>query len=99
MTQQGSENTTSLRVGVIGGGQLARMMVPPASNLGITLKVLAETEGSSAALGASMAGDYNQLSVVQEFAKTVDVITFDHEHVPLAILQALEADGVSVQPP
>jgi 5-(carboxyamino)imidazole ribonucleotide synthase len=33
------------------------------------------------------------------FAKSVDVITFDHEHVPLHILESLEASGVSVQPP
>ena len=87
------------RQGVIGGGQLARMMTPPAINLGITIKVLAEAEGSSAALATTMVGDYNQVAVVAEFAKTVDVITFDHEHVPLAVLEALEASGVSVQPP
>ena len=87
------------RVGVIGGGQLARMMTPPAINLGLQIKVLAEAAGSSAELATTMIGDYNQLDVVREFARTVDVITFDHEHVPLAVLRALEADGVNVQPP
>lgn len=91
--------TSNKRIGVIGGGQLARMMIAPSIHLGLDLKVLAEAEGSSAALGASMIGDYNQLDVVREFAKTVDVITFDHEHVPLSVLRALEAEGVSVQPP
>lgn len=86
-------------IGVIGGGQLARMMAVPAIELGLRLSVLAETEGSSAALATSMVGDYNQLEVVREFAATVDIITFDHEHVPLEILNALEANGVSVQPP
>lgn len=90
---------TELRVGVIGGGQLARMMTPPAINLGVTLKVLAEAEGASAALATTQVGDYNQLAVVAEFAKTVDVITFDHEHVPISVLEALEASGVNVQPP
>ena len=89
----------ALRVGVIGGGQLARMMTPPAINLAIDIKVLAEAEGSSAALATTMVGDYTQFEVVAEFAKTVDVITFDHEHVPLSVLEALEAKGVSVQPP
>ncbi|MEY3677607.1 MAG: hypothetical protein RL351_834 [Actinomycetota bacterium] len=37
----------TLRVGVIGGGQLARMMTPPAINLGLQIKVLAEAQGSS----------------------------------------------------
>lgn len=87
------------RIGVIGGGQLARMMTPAAINLGLDIKVLAETEGSSAAMATSQVGDCNQLDVVREFARTVDVITFDHEHVPLRVLEALEAEGVNVQPP
>jgi 5-(carboxyamino)imidazole ribonucleotide synthase len=86
-------------VGVIGGGQLARMMTPPAINLGLEIKVLAEAEGSSAAMATTQVGDYTHLDVVREFAKTVDVITFDHEHVPLPVLEALEAEGVKVNPP
>ena len=86
-------------VGVIGGGQLARMMTPPAINLGLEIKVLAETEGSSAALATTQVGDYNHLDVVREFAETVDVLTFDHEHVPLPVLEALEVEGVKVNPP
>ena len=86
-------------IGVIGGGQLARMMTPPAINLGLDVRVLAEAEGSSAALATTQVGDYNRLDVVREFATTVDVITFDHEHVPLPVLEALEAEGVKVNPP
>lgn len=88
-----------LRVGVIGGGQLARMMIAPSKKLGISLKVLAESEDSPAADAATIVGDYTQLSVVREFSKTVDVISFDHEHVPLEVLEALEAEGVNIQPP
>jgi 5-(carboxyamino)imidazole ribonucleotide synthase len=87
------------RIGIIGGGQLARMMLVPGIHLALEVKVLAEAEGSPAALGATMVGDYNLVEVVREFAKTVDVITFDHEHVPLPVLRALEAEGVEVQPP
>lgn len=87
------------RVGVIGGGQLARMMTPPAINLGLELKVLAEAAGSSAAMATTQVGDYNQLEVVKKFAQSVDVVTFDHEHVPIKVLEALEAEGVNVQPP
>lgn len=87
------------RIGVIGGGQLARMMTAPAINLGLEIKVLAEAADSSAKLATSQIGDYNLLEVVREFASTVDVITFDHEHVPLKVLEALEAEGVNVQPP
>ena len=86
-------------VGVIGGGQLARMMTPPAINLGLDIKVLAEATGSSAVMATTQVGDYTHLDVVREFAETVDVITFDHEHVPLPVLEALEAEGVRVNPP
>ncbi|MGO3886180.1 MAG: 5-(carboxyamino)imidazole ribonucleotide synthase [Mycetocola sp.] len=86
------------RVGVIGGGQLARMMIAPAVELGIEIRVLAEAEGSPAALAATQVGDYRDLSTVREFASTVDVVTFDHEHVPQAVLRALVDDGVSVHP-
>jgi 5-(carboxyamino)imidazole ribonucleotide synthase len=85
-------------VGVIGGGQLARMMIPAAVNLGVELRVLAETEGMSAALAASSVGDYRDLATVLAFAETVDVVTFDHEHVPQAVLRELVSRGVAVHP-
>lgn len=90
---------TQYRVGVIGGGQLARMMITPASNLAIELKVLAEQENSSAQLATTLVGDFNDIATVLDFAKTVDVLTFDHEHVPMAVLEQLEQQGISVQPP
>jgi 5-(carboxyamino)imidazole ribonucleotide synthase len=85
-------------VGVIGGGQLARMMIAPAIALGLEIKVLAETDDSPAKLAATMVGDYTDYATVAAFARTVDVITFDHEHVPLDILERLEQDGVLVHP-
>ena len=85
-------------VGVIGGGQLARMMIPRAVELGFDLRVLAETEGMSASLAATKVGDYTDIATVLEFARDVDVITFDHEHVPQDVLAALVDAGVSVHP-
>lgn len=88
----------SIRIGVIGGGQLARMMVPPAIHLGLRISVLAEAEGSSAARAADVVGDYRDPETVYAFAETVDVVTFDHEHVPGEILRELERRGVAVHP-
>jgi 5-(carboxyamino)imidazole ribonucleotide synthase len=85
-------------VGVIGGGQLARMMIPPAIELGIENKVLEEAAGMSADIAATGVGDYRDLDTVLAFAETVDVVTFDHEHVPPAILRELESRGVPVHP-
>ncbi len=85
-------------VGVIGGGQLARMMVPAALNLGLDIRVLAESVDSSAALASSAVGDYRDAETVLRFAEDVDVVTFDHEHVPPAILHELARRGVRVHP-
>ena len=87
-----------LRVGVVGGGQLARMMIAPAVELGIDIRVLAEEPGMSASLAASAVGDYRDLETVRRFARDVDVLTFDHEHVPQEVLTALVEDGVAVRP-
>jgi len=87
-----------VRVGVIGGGQLARMMIPAAIELGVELRVLAETEGMSAALAADRVGDYTDAETVLAFAREVDVLTFDHEHVPQDVLHALVDAGVRVHP-
>jgi 5-(carboxyamino)imidazole ribonucleotide synthase len=74
------------------------MMIPAAVTLGLELKVLAENEGSSAQLAASEVGDYLDHDTVLDFAETVDVITFDHEHVPQPILRALVEAGHQVHP-
>lgn len=88
----------ALRIGVIGGGQLARMMIAPAVELGLDIRVLAESEGMSAKLAATAVGDYRDLETVRAFVEDVDVVTFDHEHVPQEVLRALVADGVAVHP-
>ncbi|MBD8011008.1 5-(carboxyamino)imidazole ribonucleotide synthase [Microbacterium sp. NPDC077391] len=88
----------TVRVGVIGGGQLARMMIAPAVEIGLDIRVLAEDEGMSAQLAATAVGDYRDLETVRAFARDVDVITFDHEHVPQDVLRALVADGIQVHP-
>ncbi len=88
----------AIRVGVIGGGQLARMMIAPAVELGIELRVLAEEEGMAARLAATGIGDYRDRETVVAFARDVDVVTFDHEHVPQDVLRALVEEGIAVHP-
>lgn len=85
-------------IGVIGGGQLARMMIGPAVELGIDLRVFAETAESSARDRATAVGDFRDVDAVLTFARDVDIITFDHEHVPTPVLEALIAAGVAVRP-
>ncbi|MBB5805937.1 5-(carboxyamino)imidazole ribonucleotide synthase [Saccharothrix ecbatanensis] len=87
-------------VGMIGGGQLARMTHQAAIPLGQSLRVLAESDSDPAALVARDVelGKHTDLDALRAFAKSCDVITFDHEHVPQEHLHALVADGVKVFP-
>ncbi|MEW9872418.1 5-(carboxyamino)imidazole ribonucleotide synthase [Arthrobacter sp. HS15c] len=87
-------------IGVVGGGQLARMMAPAATALGFELRVLAEAEDVSAvsAVATSPVGDYRDLQTLLDFTQGLDVMTFDHEHVPTDHLRELLAAGVNVQP-
>ncbi|WP_203453381.1 5-(carboxyamino)imidazole ribonucleotide synthase [Jiangella aurantiaca] len=85
---------------MVGGGQLARMTQPAAVALGVRLKVLAAGPDESAAqvVHDPVIADEKALADLRAFAAGCDVLTFDHEHVPPAHLEALEADGVLVRP-
>jgi 5-(carboxyamino)imidazole ribonucleotide synthase len=76
------------------------MMAPAATALGFELRVLAESDDVSAvsAVSSSPVGDYKDFQTLLEFSKGLDVMTFDHEHVPTAHLRALQEAGVNVQP-
>jgi 5-(carboxyamino)imidazole ribonucleotide synthase len=88
------------RVGVIGAGQLARMMVAPATALGVDLLLFAHSpEDSGAQITNHVVGDYRDLEALKEFAQGCDLITFEHELVPLSVIKGLETAGVKVYPP
>jgi 5-(carboxyamino)imidazole ribonucleotide synthase len=87
-------------VGMVGGGQLARMTAAAAVGLGATFRVLVESPTESAALVTRNValGSHLSLPDIAAFASGCDVITFDHEHVPGGILADLESAGVLVRP-
>ena len=86
-------------VGIIGAGQLARMSVAPATALGVNLLLFAQDEQDSAAqIAPHVVGDYRDLAQLLEFAKKCDLLTFEHELVPLSVIKGLEAAGVKVFP-
>lgn len=87
-----------VRVGVVGGGQLARMMIPAAINLGFDLRVFAESEVCSARAAHTVVGDYANAEELLAFATDVDVLTFDHEHVSGGVLSKLTDRGVVLYP-
>ncbi|MEU5827351.1 5-(carboxyamino)imidazole ribonucleotide synthase [Micromonospora tulbaghiae] len=88
-------------VGMVGGGQLARMTHQAAIALGQSLRVLAQAPDDGAALVAAdvQYGDHTDLAALRTFAKGCDVVTFDHEHVPNEHIRALTDEGVKLFPP
>ncbi len=86
---------------MIGGGQLARMTHQAAIALGQTLRVLATAPDEPAAQVTPdvVIGAHTDLDALRRAAAGATALTFDHEHVPGALLDALVADGVNVAPP
>ena len=92
-------------VAVVGGGQLARMMAPAAGELGLRLRVLVEDPASSAAqvvTDAPVGAASDEAAIRSLIAPATDrpasVLTFEHEHVPNALLADLIEHGTPVRP-
>ena len=85
---------------MIGGGQLARMSAEAATALGIGFRVLAQSPSDPAAqvVRDVHIGSHDDIEALLAFAEGCEVVTFDHEHVPSAFLEQLEARGVAVRP-
>ncbi|MGQ4583780.1 5-(carboxyamino)imidazole ribonucleotide synthase [Lysobacter sp. F60174L2] len=85
-------------VGILGGGQLARMLALDGAPLGVRFLVMDATADACAGQFAPMVvGDYTDADALAEFASRVDVATFDFENVPSESAQWL-VERVKVYP-
>ncbi|HEX3732371.1 MAG TPA: 5-(carboxyamino)imidazole ribonucleotide synthase [Mycobacteriales bacterium] len=100
MTPKLSSDTSLPTVAMVGGGQLARMTHQAAIPLGVTLRILTDDPGDSAALvsPSTRLGKGSDPSTLLEFSRGAAVLTFDHEHVPLDAIRSLERKGVKAFP-
>lgn len=85
------------RLGIVGAGQIARMMHQSAVKLGITPRLFAERFDDSAALAAPEAV-FNHPDALAGFAADCAVMTFEHERIDFRLLEALEEDGHLLRP-
>jgi 5-(carboxyamino)imidazole ribonucleotide synthase len=92
------ELTTKL--GILGGGQLGRMLIQDAINFNIYISVLDPSSNAPCADIANtfVVGNFNDYQTVLDFGKTVDVLTIEIEHVNIEALEALERMGKKVFP-
>ena len=88
-------------VAMVGGGQLARMTHQAAIPLGMGLRVLAVAADDPAAQVCPdvVIGSHTDPDALRRAAAGAAALTFDHEHVPTALLETLAGEGVPVLPP
>lgn len=87
-------------IGILGGGQLGRMLALAAARLGFKCHIFAPPGDNPAfdVAAASTAADYDDEQALAGFAGSVDVATYEFENVPLATA-ALVAQQVALYPP
>ncbi len=88
------------RIGIIGGGQLGRMMAMDAERLGYSVMVIDPTPDSPAAqvCGHQIVADYADEKAIRELAAASDFLTFEAEKPVENVLEELIAGGLKVNP-
>jgi len=89
-----------MRIGIIGGGQLARMMMEASYKYGFEFVVLSNEKDSPAGkiTNSEITGDWNNIECLKEFAEQCDVITLENEFIDYTKLEYLESLGKKVYP-
>ncbi|MGD9668106.1 MAG: 5-(carboxyamino)imidazole ribonucleotide synthase [Hyphomicrobiaceae bacterium] len=76
-------------IGILGGGQLGRMLAMAAARLGLKCHIYSDHSGPAFDVAASSTvGAYEDLDAVRRFAETVEVVTYEFENVPYATAEA-----------
>jgi len=88
------------RVGVLGGGQLGRMLAGAGARMGLDVVIFTDEAESPASRVAAhtIVAPFEDEAALEAFAARVDVVTFEFENVPAAALTALERLGKPVRP-
>ncbi|MBK8914866.1 MAG: 5-(carboxyamino)imidazole ribonucleotide synthase [Phycisphaerales bacterium] len=89
-----------MQVGVLGGGQLGRMLALAGYPLGVRMR-LYDTPAESPAqhVAEYRRGPFDRTAEIVEFLRGVDVVTYEFENIPVATVEALEQAGLTVMPP
>ena len=88
-----------MRVGILGGGQLGRMLALEGYPLGLSFRFLEpHAHAPVHGLGEMVVAPYDDMGALERFARDLDVATYEFENVPVASARAL-AERVPVLPP
>jgi len=79
-----------MRVGILGGGQLGRMLALAGHALGVETRVFdPDPEASAGRVTAQVCAPFTDEAALADFARQVDVVTFEREHLPLDAVQSV----------
>jgi len=89
-----------INIGILGGGQLGRMLIQNAINLNLNISVLDPDKNAPCRhlVKKFTLGDLNDYETVYDFGKDKDLITIEIENVNVEALKALEKEGKKVYP-
>ena len=92
--------SSSFKLGILGGGQLGRMLLTETQKWDIHTSVLDPAKEASCAHIANtfIHGDFNDYDTVYQFGKKVDLLTVEIEHVNIKALLQLKTEGVKIYP-
>ena len=92
--------SSNFKLGIIGGGQLGKMLVQAASKWDIKTYILDPDENCSAASLCTkfIKGSFRTYEDVYQFAQQVDLVTFEIEHVNIEALKRLKEEGKTIHP-
>lgn len=83
------------KIGIIGGGQLGRMLAIEAYKLGYEISIFDPSENCPASIvsNSHIIAKHDDLDALSKFAKSCDVVTFEFENIPLIAAQTIEKHG------
>jgi 5-(carboxyamino)imidazole ribonucleotide synthase len=87
-------------IGIVGGGQLGRMLVLEAKRMGYNVIVLDPKPNSPAGQVADeqIIAEFSDLIALKELSAKTDVLTYEFEHIDVELLSLIEKDGVKIYP-
>lgn len=94
------KDKTKEKIGIIGGGQLGKMMILEAKKMGFYVIILDPTKECPADSIADehIVADFNDESAIRKLADKSDVLTYEFEHIGVEVLKDLEAEGYKIYP-
>jgi 5-(carboxyamino)imidazole ribonucleotide synthase len=94
------KDKTKQKIGIIGGGQLGKMMILEAKKMGFYVTILDPTQECPADSIADqhIVADFDDREAIRKLAEESDLITYEFEHIGVEPLKELEAEGYKIYP-